>query len=567
MESPSSIALTVANNKAAKRFEATWNGRTVWIDYEDRAGVYSLVHTEVPDDPTVEGTLVDALTSGAFDIVRLEGGRVISLCPLTQEFVRRNPRFRALEMDLAEPEPTMGQRDQVRLVMSRDVDLLSVILREADEDQSRIRRVLTDDRHTGYLAVSGGHSVGAAVVRWQQAESEIEYIAVVPGRRCQGLGRALVNALLAEARRWGVPLLSVGTDNTSLDNVAFYQKCGFRMDSVRRDYFKYLSPPVVVDGVAMRDMVVLSRPIDIESVATRRFSEITQTTEADLPRLFEIWETSARATHSFLSEEDFQALIPDVKAELAHYHPIFCLREESGAPYAMLGVKGTDIEMLFVHAASRGRGAGRLLVEYAVEALGATTVDVNEENVAALGFYRRMGFEVASRSDSDGDGRPYPVLHLALVLPRVEFREVTENNFKECVELSPGSGRKFVESNLFSLAEARIRSAWQPRAIYAGDQMVGFLMYSWDLSQQELYLARLMIDVRFQSKGYGSASLKRLMEVALREYQCLRIRLTALLDNARAIRLYEKFGFCDAGVQEDGEEVFVLELSEKRKSP
>ncbi|TMD66902.1 MAG: GNAT family N-acetyltransferase [Chloroflexi bacterium] len=45
---------------------------------------------------------------------------------------------------------------------------------------------------------------------------------------------------------------------------------------------------------------------------------------------------------------------------------------------------------------------------------GATTVDVNEQNDQALGFYLRMGFVVVGRSELDSNGKPYPLLHMRL---------------------------------------------------------------------------------------------------------------------------------------------------------
>lgn len=50
---------------------------------------------------------------------------------------------------------------------------------------------------------------------------------------------------------------------------------------------------------------------------------------------------------------------------------------------------------------------------HAIAALGARRVDVNEQNEQALGFYRRLGFAQVGRSPLDGEGRPYPLLHLA----------------------------------------------------------------------------------------------------------------------------------------------------------
>jgi putative acetyltransferase len=134
----------------------------------------------------------------------------------------------------------------------------------------------------------------------------------------------------------------------------------------------------------------------------------------DLPWLFQVWESSVRATHSFLTDVDIQSLIPLVKTELANFDPIYCLRDDQGKPFAFLGVAAFKIEMLFVHATNRGRGAGRLLTEFAIQELHANTVDVNEENVQALAFYRHIGFRQISESALDAAGLPFPLLHLAL---------------------------------------------------------------------------------------------------------------------------------------------------------
>lgn len=44
----------------------------------------------------------------------------------------------------------------------------------------------------------------------------------------------------------------------------------------------------------------------------------------------------------------------------------------------------------------------------------AIKVDVNEQNNHALGFYEHIGFKVVGRSPLDGQGEPYPILHMAL---------------------------------------------------------------------------------------------------------------------------------------------------------
>ena len=54
-------------------------------------------------------------------------------------------------------------------------------------------------------------------------------------------------------------------------------------------------------------------------------------------------------------------------------------------------------------------------LQAAIDELGATRVDVNEQNPRALGFYLHEGFEVIGRSETDGLGQPYPLLHMRLM--------------------------------------------------------------------------------------------------------------------------------------------------------
>lgn len=142
------------------------------------------------------------------------------------------------------------------------------------------------------------------------------------------------------------------------------------------------------------------------------FPEVTSVVEADLPRVFEVWEASVRATHLFLTEVDLQFLIPLVREGLAHFSPLYCLRDEAGNVIAFLGVAESKIEMLFVHPDHRGIGAGKTLTRFAIQVLGATLVDVNEQNDQAVGFYQHLGFRQINRSPLDSTGKPFPILHM-----------------------------------------------------------------------------------------------------------------------------------------------------------
>jgi putative acetyltransferase len=145
-----------------------------------------------------------------------------------------------------------------------------------------------------------------------------------------------------------------------------------------------------------------------------RHTTITLAARSDRARLMEVWEASVRATHHFLSESDMELLIPAARGELANIAPIYCLRDADGSVYAFMAVEQGKIEMLFVAPAHRGSGAGRQLVEYAVGAMGAHQVDVNEQNHLAVGFYERLGFRTVGRAALDPQGLPLPILRMEL---------------------------------------------------------------------------------------------------------------------------------------------------------
>jgi ribosomal protein S18 acetylase RimI-like enzyme len=137
------------------------------------------------------------------------------------------------------------------------LSLLPLLL-EADEGEERIRTVLLDPTCTTYAAWLDDRIVGATVVRWKENDtSEIVYIEVAAALRGRGYGKQMIQALQDELPRHGGRALLVGTANASLENIAFYQKCGFRMYEIKRDFFAYIQPPVFEHGIQIRDMLML----------------------------------------------------------------------------------------------------------------------------------------------------------------------------------------------------------------------------------------------------------------------------------------------------------------------
>lgn len=144
----------------------------------------------------------------------------------------------------------------------------------------------------------------------------------------------------------------------------------------------------------------------------------------DHPALVDIWRRSVRATHDFLSDEDFHA-IEVLVSERYVPDTVFWVAADGQRPVGFVGLSGAHIDALFIAPEARGRGVGRRLVAHAEALSGPLTVDVNEQNRQAVGFYERMGFRAVGRSAVDGAGRPYPLLHLsqrkAAVQPLVQI--------------------------------------------------------------------------------------------------------------------------------------------------
>jgi putative acetyltransferase len=140
--------------------------------------------------------------------------------------------------------------------------------------------------------------------------------------------------------------------------------------------------------------------------------EISGIRPEEYDRAAELWEASVRATHDFVTEADLDVFRPLVRASFGEIAQLAGLRGADGLLIGFIGVEDGNVEMLFLDPAYRGRGGGSLLLEHAFANFAATSVDVNEQNPQAIGFYLHHGFQVVSRSERDSTNKPYPILHL-----------------------------------------------------------------------------------------------------------------------------------------------------------
>lgn len=140
---------------------------------------------------------------------------------------------------------------------------------------------------------------------------------------------------------------------------------------------------------------------------------------------------------------------------------------------------------------------------------------------------------------------------------------MTPDNVGAVVRLKVASEQEgLVATNSNSLAEAYVYSerAW-PRAIYAGETPVGFLML--DLvgpdhpeaegGRASYFLWRLMVDAEHQRRGYGSAAVRLAIEHVKTLPDARELKSSYVSKDGSAAAFYERLGFVPTGEVDDGE--------------
>lgn len=143
----------------------------------------------------------------------------------------------------------------------------------------------------------------------------------------------------------------------------------------------------------------------------------------------------------------------------------------------------------------------------------------------------------------------------------IRLEDITQENFSECISLEVNEGEKnYVSSNVKSIAESKIWPFWIPKAIYSEITMVGFLMYAKDYEDGKLDICRLMIDKKYQGKGFGKKALKVMENISRNDKGINRIVVHVVNENIKAKSIYLKYGFVDKKIIEYGQDVFELNI-------
>ena len=144
---------------------------------------------------------------------------------------------------------------KIREVPVEDVPLELLLL--ADPSEDNIRAYLPSSRC--FVASFSGVDVGACVVQPRgEGAHELMSIAVHPDHQKSGVGTGLLKWVIEFYRKAGSDQLEVGTGSFGYQ-LAFYQRQGFRVTSIDRDFFVHnYHEPIVEDGIQLMDMLRLT---------------------------------------------------------------------------------------------------------------------------------------------------------------------------------------------------------------------------------------------------------------------------------------------------------------------
>jgi diamine N-acetyltransferase len=155
-------------------------------------------------------------------------------------------------------------------------------------------------------------------------------------------------------------------------------------------------------------------------------------------------------------------------------------------------------------------------------------------------------------------------------MTEVTLRPITDENRADVLALGVTAAQQnYVTDVAQSLADAEQYPEAMPwfRAVYAGDEPVGFVMISDNVPPGDptlvgpYFLWRLLIDTRHQGRGYGRATIERVLEYVRTRPGAKDFKTSVVAgEEASPMGFYLRLGFVDTGVDHEGERVLRLPL-------
>ncbi|MFC4403849.1 GNAT family N-acetyltransferase [Gracilibacillus xinjiangensis] len=135
------------------------------------------------------------------------------------------------------------------------------LLLSADPSQEIVEEYVK--RGDCFVAESEQRIIGVFVLLPTRPKTvELVNVAVAEEHQGKGIGKQLVLEAIEAAKKKGYKKMEIGTGNSSIGQLALYQKCGFRLTGIDRDFFvKHYPEPIFENGIQCRDMIRLSQDL------------------------------------------------------------------------------------------------------------------------------------------------------------------------------------------------------------------------------------------------------------------------------------------------------------------
>lgn len=132
------------------------------------------------------------------------------------------------------------------------------LLLSADPNKELVEEYIK--RSFCFESLDDGHITGIVVLLPTRPETlEIVNIAVLEQFQGQGIGEQLIFFALTHAKKHSYKTVEIGTGSTSFGQLYLYQKCGFRMTGIDRDFFiRHYEEEILENKLVLKDMVRLS---------------------------------------------------------------------------------------------------------------------------------------------------------------------------------------------------------------------------------------------------------------------------------------------------------------------
>lgn len=141
----------------------------------------------------------------------------------------------------------------------------------------------------------------------------------------------------------------------------------------------------------------------------------------------------------------------------------------------------------------------------------------------------------------------------------ITLKPVDETSFYQVLKLTVREEQKhWVADNATSLAECwlyRDNGDVFPYAVWAGDEVVGFVLLDIDEEENQCMIWRLMIDQTHQGKGYGRAAVEVVIALATADPVCDHVRADYVKGNDKMAHLLIDLGF--EAFNQDEREIFT----------